>query len=269
LPVGLPIIAGANDGGLANLGSGAYLPGQSVITVGTSGAVRHLLDRPVLDRFERTWCYLLDEGCWFRGGAINNGGLALQWVRQRFYSELPEAEGYERMWIEAASVDAGAAGLLALPYFVGERSPHWNATARAALVGLGLEHTRAHIARAVMEGVAFCLADVWEALAESSPLGVPSRLTGGITRSQLWRQIVADVLGVRLACLEAADASAVGAAMLGLQALGVVDAYSLASRMEPGVIIEPDPERHIFYEKRHTAFQALYQRALSPSTFIH
>jgi len=308
LPVGLPVIAGASDGGLANLGSGAAAPGQSVITVGTSGAVRRLVAQPLLDEGERTWCYLLAEKRWFAGGAINNGGLALQWVRERFYPELAGEAGYERLFAEAASVPAGAEGVLLLPYFAGERNPHWDPAARALLVGMGLEHGRAHVARAVLEGVAFCLADVWQALEEkrnittegiaehpgriqdiqdaqdkgrgfnlkggevakegSKEIGeeaalvdAPIHLTGGITRSALWIQILADVLGERLAPVETADASAIGAAMLGQWALGQAGSLEeAAGRVKPGEIIAPDRPRHVAYARQHKRWQRLYEQ---------
>jgi gluconokinase len=295
LPVDLPVIAGASDGGLANLGSGAAAPGQSVITVGTSGAVRRLVAQPLLDEGERTWCYLLAEKRWFAGGAINNGGLALQWVRERFYPELAGEAGYERLFVEAASVPAGAGGVLLLPYFAGERNPHWDPAARALMVGLGLEHGRAHVARAVLEGVAFCLADVWQALEERRNVATvdkqdrsgfmaegiaqhpgrtenkaemeeravnsPIHLTGGITRSALWMQILADVLGERLAPVEAADASAIGAAMLAQWALGQVGSLEeAAERLKPGEILLPDMPCHAAYAKQHKRWQGLYEQ---------
>jgi gluconokinase len=272
LPPGLKVVAGAGDGGLANLGSGAAAPGQSVITVGTSGAVRRVVDQPLLDPQQRTWCYLLAEQRWFAGGAINNGGLAVQWVRERFYPELQGEDGFNRLFADAASVPAGAGGVLLVPYFSGERSPHWDAQARALLVGLGLEHGRAHIARAALEGVAFCLADVWEALqrealqTEESPV---VHLTGGITRSPLWVQILADVLGVRLAPVEAADASVVGAAMLGQWALGQVGSLEeLAQRVPPGPLVQPDGERHAAYVEEHRRWQGLYPMIREGSTFL-
>jgi gluconokinase len=136
LAPGLPAVPGSSDGGTANLGAGAVRPGQSVVTVGTSGAVRRLAAAPWLDPSERTWCYVLAAGQWFAGGAINNGGLALQWVRERFYPDLPGPAGYDRLLQEAAAVAPGAEGVCLLPYFAGERSPHWNPLARAALTGL-------------------------------------------------------------------------------------------------------------------------------------
>lgn len=259
LPAGLPVIAGASDGALANLGAGAALPGQTVITVGTSGAIRHLVDRPRLDPRQRTWCYILAEGRWFAGGAINNAGLAVQWVRDRFYPELPGEEGFLKLLADAAGIAPGAEGAILVPYFTGERNPHWDSSARAVLSGLALGHNRAHIARAVLEGVAFCLADVWEALNVAGDVHEPVRLTGGITQSHLWAQILADVLGVSLVAVEAADASAIGAAMLGFCALEGIALDKMASGVQKGTLYTPDPARSEAYRHIHQAFQDLYQ----------
>jgi gluconokinase len=273
LPANLPVILGASDGGLANLGTGVSTPGQSVITVGTSGAVRRiaaepLLDIPAIDASNsnsprgRTWCYLLTENRWFAGGAINNGGLAVQWVREKFYPELPDEAGYQRMFAEAADIPPGAAGVTILPYFAGERSPYWNAEARAVFTGLGLEHDRRHIARAVLEGVAYRLGEIWEALGPAKSTAAV-RLTGGILQSPLWAQIVCNVIGVPLVAVETGDASAIGAAMLGFAALGVIPSLeTLAEKVSPGTGWQPDPDNHAIYrsglERFHKLYNALY-----------
>src|SRR5271157_5423037 len=264
LPAGLPVVAGSSDGGLANLGAGAVSPGQSVITIGTSGAVRRVVAEPLLDPAERTWCYLLAERNWFAGGAINNGGLALQWLRQSFYPDLSAESGFDRLFQDAAGIEPGANGVTLLPYFTGERSPYWDAQVRALIYGLDLKHNRAHLARALLEGVAFCLADVWEAL-KPAPMTEPAiRLAGSITRSPLWMQILADVLGERLLPLEASDASVAGAAMLGFQALGrAASLEQLAAHITPAPAVQPDPARHQRYLELHRHFQQLYQRLAS------
>lgn len=273
LQQGQPVVAGTHDGGLANIGAGAAMHGDTVITVGTSGAVRQVVKEPVLDNEQRTWCYLLERDQWLAGGAINNGGLALEWIRERFYNDVAEQDGYALLLSEAAQIPPGAQGILLLPYFAGERSPHWDACARASVFGLGLQHTRAHIARSVLEGVAYCLADVWLALRSARaaddlcedglPLdaGTIVRLTGGITLSPLWSQIVADVLGVTLVSVEAADASAVGAAMLGHHALGLASLSQLTDKVERGSTYKPDPERHKLHVELHKRFQMMYQQA--------
>lgn len=259
LPQGLPVIAGACDGGLANLGAGAISPGQVVVSIGTSGAVRKIVEHPLFDSAERIWCYLLMEGRWFVGGSINNGGLALQWICEKFYPDLPAERGYQQLLEDAATIPAGAGGVLMLPYFSGERNPHWNPQARALIHGLGLGHTRAHVARAVLEGVAFCLADVWEALVGEEQWIEPARLTGAVTRSPVWVQILADVLGMPLVPVETADASALGAALLGHWALGNIKTLGIPQTPRVSTAFMPDPERHAFYATRHRAFQKLYR----------
>jgi gluconokinase len=268
LPDHCSVIVGASDGGLANLGAGASLPGQSVITVGTSGAVRRIVAKPFLDsqptndqeslQQERTWCYLLAEGRWFAGGAINNGGLAIQWGREMFYPELTGEAGYQRLFQDAAEIAPGSEGVMVLPYFAGERSPYWNAEARATFTGLGLEHNRRHMARAVLEGVAYRLGEIWEAL--SAPeLAEPVRLTGGILQSLIWAQIVCDVIGTPLAAIESGDASAIGAAMLGYVALGVVPSLdTLAARVKPGIHWQPDLKNHETYRMGLERYRAIY-----------
>lgn len=219
LAEGLPVIAGGSDGAMATIGAGTR-DGDSVITVGTSGAVRRPMPAPWLDPHGRTWCYLLDEGRWLAGGAINNAGLAVEWVRRVLYGELPEGEGYRRLAEDAGRVEAGAEGLVVIPHLAGERSPTWAAADTARMHGLRLDHRRAHVARAVLEGVAHCLADVWEALPEPGPGAAVTALTGGITRSPAWVQILADVLGVPLRVDGSVDASALGAARTGLRGIG-------------------------------------------------
>jgi gluconokinase len=263
LPSGLPIVAGSSDGGVANLGAGVFRPGQVVITVGTSGAVRRVVEQPWLDARERTWCYLLSEGRWFAGGAINNGGLTTRWVREQFYAELEDDAAYERLSADAGTVAAGAEGVLLLPYFTGERSPHWDPEARALIYGLGLQHGRPHLARAALEGVAFCLADVWEALVREEPASV--YVTGGVSESEVWLEILADVLGVAVTQMQVEGASAMGAAMLGHEALGHVPGGEVfARRVQGGRVFEPDAERHRVYQERHTIFQKLYQEMVEP-----
>lgn len=261
LPAGLPVIAAGSDGGLANLGAGVTAPGQYVITVGTSGAMRKAVQTPHLDPAVRTWCYLLAEGHYFAGGALNNGGLALQWVRDGFYGELDGEAGYARLLDDAANIPVGADGLLLLPYLTGERSPHWRPDLSATAHGLRLGHTRAHLARAALEGVAFCLADIFEALhGEDEAMTGPVRLTGGVTRDRLWGQIIADVLGAPLSAVEVADASAIGAAALGHWALGHLPALACPVPVTEGDAILPDAERHTLYQAQHRAFQDLFRR---------
>ncbi len=257
-PAGLPVVVGASDGALANLGAGAVRPEESVITVGTSGAVRRISAQPKMDERERTWCYVLLEGRWFRGGASNNAGLAVQWVRERFYPDLPGGEGYAALFRDAAGIPAGAEGVVIAPYFSGERNPHWDPDARGVIHGLGLEHDRRHIARAILEGSVMCLADIWDALGSGQE---PVRLTGMINQQPVWAQILCDALQIHLVALEAADSSAVGAAMLGHYALGSVSSLEdIAATALPTAAYSPDPTRRKSYQEVQQIFRGLYRR---------
>jgi gluconokinase len=254
LAAGLPVVAGGSDGALATLGTGVERPGQAVISVGTSGAVRQLADRPWIDPGERTWSYVVDEGRWLIGGAVNNAGLALEWVRATWYRELDPAAGFQRLADDAASIPAGAAGVFFLPYLTGERSPSWTPDDPAMVYGLRLDHGRGHIARAAIEGVAHCLADVRAALPPAAPEAGYARLTGGVVRTPVWSQILADVVGEPLVAVDVAHASAAGAALLGLRALG--QKVTVAAGATSGSTYSPGPDRP-FYVRQHRAYDAL------------
>lgn len=210
LKAGMPVFAGSSDGGLANLGTGAGVR-DTVITVGTSGAVRSMTQSPQLDARGRTWCYFLSREQLFAGGAINNAGLLIDWVRRMYYP----ADTFETLFKEAAEVP-DAEGLLLLPYLTGERSPFWKSDLTATLHGLMLQHTRGHVARAALEAVCFSLAEVYDLVSQGTDRIL---VTGSITRSPLWMQILSNVLSRDLVVADTVDASALGAAKVSLFAL--------------------------------------------------
>lgn len=257
LPEGLPIIAGGSDGAMANIGAGSGNPGRTVITIGTSGAIRTVMARPHMDARERTWCYALSPDRYLVGGAINNGGLVVKWVRDRFYPEAGGEAGYQAMMRDADVIGPGSDGVMMLPYLAGERSPHWSPDATAAIVGMSLHHTRAHVARAAAESVAYCLADVWQAINLPRHDDQPVRLTGGITRFPTWAQIVADVLNVPLLPVDAADASALGAAVTGHAAFGM----NVTPTQTTGNTIAPSAQRHAIHAERLKLFRAMWPMA--------
>lgn len=243
LAAGLPIIIGASDGVLANLGVGALLSAglsagsqassKAAITLGTSGAVRRMTARPTLEEKAQLFCYALTDDLWVMGGAVNNGGIALQWARDQLlpYSlpidEIdernqvePSSSTYERMTKMASAIAPGAEGLLFHPYLLGERAPLWNAQARASFFGIGRHHTQAHFARAVMEGVLFNLYTVFSALESASgPVNV-LRASGGFAQSDLWQQMLADIFNCEVQIPTVIESSAYGAAVLAFVALG-------------------------------------------------
>lgn len=208
---GTPIVAGAGDQAAGAVGMGITRPGTVSITIGTSGVVFAATQHPALDPAGRlhTFCHAI-PGRWHVMGVTQAAGLSLRWLRDL----LGDDWSYARMADEAALAPPGADGVLWGPYLMGERTPHLDPNIRAGLVGLAASHTRAHVIRAVMEGVAFSLRD---SLSIFSELKLPLekiRLGGGGARSALWRQIQADVYNHTVETLATEEGAAFGAAIL-------------------------------------------------------
>lgn len=237
LPSSIPFIVGASDGVLSNLGLNAIDPGAVAVTIGTSGAIRTVTDRPVTDPKGRTFCYALTEDHWVIGGSVNNGGMIFRWAKNQFgSSEIETAkrlgeDPYEILTQIAERVNPGSDGLLFHPYLAGERAPLWDANARGSFFGLGLHHQKEHLIRAVLEGVIFNLYTVLLALEEV--IGEPKKIqaTGGFARSSLWRQIMADIFNQEVSIPESFESSCLGAAILGLYSLGEVSSLSVVRDM--------------------------------------
>src|SRR5277367_1893298 len=217
LAAGTPVVAGAGDQAAGATGMGIVTPGAVSATIGTSGVVFAATDRPALDPRGRlhTFCHAV-PGRWHVMGVTQAAGLSLRWFRDSFGSSATQSTGdsYEKLTAEAATTPAGSDGLLWAPYLMGERTPHLDANARGALVGITASHTRAHVIRAIMEGVAYSLKDTFTIF---NGMNVPVksiRLGGGGARSSLWRQIQADVYGHEVEIVEAEEGAAYGAAIL-------------------------------------------------------
>ena len=262
LPAGTPIVAGAGDGVLSSLGAGAVAPGQMTVMIGTSGAARLAVDRPVFDAQARTWCYYLAAGRWIAGAAINNGGLACQWVRDNL---LPRraVEGnesdFETIEAEARRAPPGAGGIVFLPFLTGERSPYWNANARGVIFGLAAHHGPHHVARSVFEGVCFRMRSIVDALNEAAGPAREYRATGGFTRSTFWLQMLADVLGQPLILPRIEEASAVGAAALAALGTGLVPSLDdIAARVAVDAGPSPDPAHRAVYDRLFRLYMDIY-----------
>jgi xylulokinase len=216
LQAGTPVVAGAGDQAAGATGMGIVAPGAVSATIGTSGVVFAATDRPALDPSGRlhTFCHAV-PGRWHVMGVTQAAGLSLRWFRDQFGADPGDGRvPYERLTEEAASVPPGCDDLLWTPYLMGERTPHLDANARGALVGLTASHQRAHVIRAILEGVAFSLRDTFTIFEEMQVPVYRIRLGGGGARSQLWRQIQADVYGHEVEIVEAEEGAAYGAAIL-------------------------------------------------------
>jgi xylulokinase len=211
LTPGTPVVAGAGDQGAGAVGMGILEPGSVSATIGTSGVVFAATAAPTRDPLGRlhTFCHAV-PGRWHVMGVTQTAGLSLRWLRDT----IAPGTDYDTLTAEAAKAPPGSDGLLWTPYLLGERTPHLDSQARAAFVGLTAGHTRRHLVRAVMEGVAYSLKDTFTLFAE---LGIPVkgvRLGGGGARSPLWREIQAAIYGYTSDVLVAEEGAAFGAALL-------------------------------------------------------
>jgi xylulokinase len=230
LKIGTPVVAGAGDQAAGATGMGIVAPGAVSATIGTSGVVFAATDRPALDVKGRlhTFCHAM-PGRWHVMGVTQAAGLSLRWFRDRFGAGAADGrDPYERLTEEAAEAPPGCDGLLWAPYLMGERTPHLDPNARGALIGLTASHTRAHVIRSILEGVAFSLKDSFTLFEEMALPVNRIRLGGGGARSALWRQIQADIYGHEVEIVEAEEGAAYGAAILAGVGAGVWNSVDAA-----------------------------------------
>jgi xylulokinase len=262
LKAGTPVVAGAGDQAAGATGMGIVRPGDVSATIGTSGVVFAASDAPVTDPLGRlhTFCHAI-PGRWHVMGVTQAAGLSLRWFRDNF--SLPGSgpgDPYDQLSSEAAKVPPGAGGVLWAPYLMGERTPHLDPDARAALVGLAADHTRGHVIRAILEGVAFSLKDTLTIFKE---LGIPVRairVGGGGARSPLWRQIQADVYGQAVETVQAEEGAAYGAALLAGVGAGVWASVDAACDAVVHVAKRtvPDPVAAIVMEDGYSKYRRIY-----------
>ncbi len=257
LHVGVPVIIGASDGCLANLGSMANKPGTAVMTIGTSGAVRIASNRPLEDISTMTFSYILDKSTFICGGPINNGGIALQWwLKNNAVSGLDE-EDYESALAQTTDVPAGSNGLLFLPYLTGERAPIWDSESCGVFFGIRLFHDNAHFSKAILEGICYAMNDVLSAVSIHDVSIAQINVSGGFIKSKLWLQMLADIIGKKLVMVHTEDASAIGATFMAMKALGIINDYPVSGSQDLQIIY-PNESNSSFYSKRFTIFKRLY-----------
>ncbi len=267
IPTDTPIVLGSADAVNSSLGAGGASLGNATCMIGTSGALRIVSPQPVLDGAARTWCYAIDRTHWLVGGAINNGGIALSWLRDLLHSALPNLPGDMRLSFDdltslASRAPIGADGIICLPFFAGERSPNWNLHARAAFFGLAMHHKTEHLARAVLEGISFRFRSVYDVLAEIAGEIGQIRASGGFTRSPFWMQMTADVLNRELVVPVWGETSSLGAALWAIKGTDTLSSLEDIGKLIPvGGVCRPDRRKAEMYDRLYGLYGDLYAAA--------
>jgi xylulokinase len=262
LRAGIPVVAGAGDQAAGAVGMGIVQPGAVSATIGTSGVVFAATGKPVIEPQGRihTFCHAIPNR-WHVMGVTQGAGLSLRWFRDQFGAGADDGrDPYERLMEEAATAPAGADGLLWTPYLMGERTPHLDPHARGALVGITAQHTRAHVIRAILEGVAFSLRDTLKIFAE---LGVPAesiRLGGGGARGGLWQKIQADIYGMPVDLIAADEGAAYGAGLLAGVGAGVWPSVEKACEIAVRLAktVQPEQENISLMNRQYAEYRKLY-----------
>lgn len=247
-----PFFIGSSDGALANLGAGAINNHSMAITIGTSSAARILTEQPCTDQYMRTFCYHVKDSCYIVGGASNNGAVVMQWLKE---SLLQTDESLKELFQLAEAVPAGSDDLVFLPFILGERAPIWNSHAKGNFFGFTINHTKAHLIRASIEGIVYCLYSIGKILQEKDEV-MEICASGGFALSPLWLQIVADIFNKKVCVSHARESSALGAVMLGIEATG---RQSIENTKKKSVY-EPNALEHEQYSKQFQKFQRIYER---------
>lgn len=243
----VPFVIGASDGCLANIGSLATRNNIAALTIGTSGAIRVTREKPVFNFETMPFNYRLDEQTYVSGGPINNGGIALKWYSENFLGKpLNTADDYTKLFQSIADIPAGSDALIFLPYLLGERAPIWNSETCGVFFGITSRQKQAHFTKAVIEGISLSLYHVSQSIEASAITQI--NVSGGFVHADRWLQILADIFGKNICLINAADASAIGAAYLGMRSLGVISKFDEMKAGESRTFV-PDSENHVLYSQ--------------------
>jgi xylulokinase len=267
LKAGTPVVGGGGDQASSAVGNGIVLPGLTSATLGTSGVIFTHTELPKLDPLGRihTFCHAV-PGKWHVMGVTQGAGLSLRWFREQFgaseawLARQTGVDPYELIIEQAAKIPPGSQGLLWLPYLMGERTPHLDARARGMWFGLTAAHTRGHLIRSILEGVAFSLRDSLEIFTELEIPVEQIRVSGGGSRSFLWRQIQADIYGKELVTLRTSEGSAFGAALLAGVGAGIYASVQESARAAIQIreSMAPHAANARLYNRQYQIYRTLY-----------
>ncbi|MBM3475145.1 MAG: xylulokinase [Armatimonadetes bacterium] len=268
LRAGTPVVIGGGDGSCAAVGAGSVREGTAYNYVGSSSWIALATREPFLHPEHRTvtFCHLVPD-LYMPAGTTQAAGACYQWFRNTLCQEemrAAQAEGidvYDFLNAVAETVPPGCEGLIFLPYLMGERSPHWNPHARGAFIGLTPSHTKAHMGRAVLEGVALNLRLVLDLFRENGARIDAMRVIGGGAKGELWRQIMADAYGVPvLLPAHPEEATSIGAAVAGGVGVGLFRDFGVAEEIaQITVRHEPRAEAKAVYERLAPVFRRAYE----------
>jgi gluconokinase len=250
---------GASDGCTANVGSYATGKGTAALTIGTSGAVRIASATPIFDFASMSFNYLLDEKTFICGGPVNNGGNVIEWLFEAIVNNpKPSEKDFQHLFKMIGTVPAGSKGLIFLPYVFGERAPVWDEKSNGIFFGIKPFHTHAFFLRATIEGICYSMKQVMQIVESSTEKIVQLNIGGGFIHSTVWMQILADITGKKLVVVETGDSSAIGAALINMKAVNMIDAYD-SLQPKNDLVVEPDLNNHLVYEKYYAVFKKLYK----------
>ncbi|MGN6542279.1 MAG: gluconokinase [Ginsengibacter sp.] len=250
---------GASDGCTANVGSYAVEKGTAALTIGTSGAVRIASPEPIFDFASMSFNYLLDEKTFICGGPVNNGGNVVDWLFEAILNNpKPSESDFEHLFKMIETVPAGSEGLIFLPYIFGERAPVWDEKSSGIFFAINSSHTNSFFLRATIEGICYSMKQVMEIVESSTNKIIQLNVGGGFIHSKTWMQILADITGKKLAVVESEDSSAIGAALINMKALKMIDNYD-SLQPKNDFVVEPDLVKHEIYKKYYSVFKNLYK----------
>lgn len=260
-----PVVGGGADNACGAAGVGVIKPGEAVASWGTSGTVLAPTAQPIVDPGLRahTFCHVA-PGVWYLMGVVLSAGGAFAWYRDNFARELADGEDHGRAHTalndEAATVSPGAEGVTFLPYLQGERTPHRDASARGAFLGLSLAHTRAHMTRAVLEGICFALRDSLSILHQLGLAPSHLLLTGGGARRAFIRRLQSEVFGLPVSTVTREEGPAYGAALLAAVGAGAFPSLAAAvhATLARTPLEHPEPGMHERYREPYERFRASY-----------
>lgn len=268
LTEGIPIVIGGGDGCCAAAGAGVIAPGTTYHYLGSSSWIGIATGKPIIDPLMRTfnWVHVV-PGLYSPTGTMQAAGASYQWARDVLCpTEIKEAEEkgispYQIMDGKSAKIPAGSNNLLYLPYLMGERSPYWNPSAKGAFIGLTIKHTREHMIRSVMEGVALNMRIIMNSFIEQGAEIDKIRLIGGGAKGNVWRGILADVFNKTIVIPNLLDeATSMGAALIGGVGVGIYDGFGFVNKMfKIKEIVNPDENNSKIYNRIYSAFKDAYK----------